>query len=284
MAPGYDNPSHLGTTRTISDGCLYCHSGIVSRKDGNDEKLIVLEMAINCERCHGAGAEHATLFKTRSISADADAAGSKTETDSRIVNPRRLERMEAESICAQCHLQGDFVVDAVGQSVWDFAPGERFEDTRNTYKVDGGVETSTGDVKTFVDHFDQLWQSACYQRSETLTCITCHDPHHTKTNLTASLVQNQHCIGCHNDEACGLDHDVRVRREQNDCFRCHMQRVESEVPHTATTNHRISISREVTKPAKTLDAGEILATIRRLHSPRTPETGCRRDVMIAQAL
>ncbi len=277
MAPGYDIVAHLGTTRTISDECLFCHAGLVTRKNGNDEKLVIHELAINCERCHGAGAEHAELYSAlKNDQAD-------RVKDAKIVNPHKLDRAEAESICAQCHLQGDISVDSEGHAVWDFQPGGLLSDTRVTYKIDKPTTTSDGATKTFVDHFDQLWQSACYQQSETLTCITCHDPHHTESELPSSVVQSQHCMSCHADEACGLAHEVRVEREQNVCFRCHMPRVDSEVPHTATTNHRIAIPSafEARVPSATDQAGQ--SSLRRLHSPLDPVQPDLRSRAIALA-
>src|ERR1700759_147642 len=64
--------------------CDGCHSV------GYDiETKTVVEWNVGCERCHGAGAKHAS-------------APSPTN----IVNPRRLDSTRANDVCMQCHSQG----------------------------------------------------------------------------------------------------------------------------------------------------------------------------------
>ncbi len=276
MAPGYDVKDHLGTTRVITQQCVFCHAGIIASQDQNDDQFAIHELAIGCERCHGAGKEHATLYENKPV--DASIA------DSKIVNPTNLDRVGSESICAQCHLQGDVVVEAKGKTIWDFVPGQPLEETRKVYKVDSPVSTTESSQagKTFTDHFDQLWQSECYKNTDTLTCVTCHDPHHTATDRPVSVVQNEHCMKCHADESCGLDRDIRIEREQNVCFRCHMPSVASEVPHTATTNHQIAV---YPKAATTEVANDRTHPIlRRLRSPNAPTSVDERSDVIANVL
>ncbi len=291
MAPGYDVKDHLGTTRVITDQCVFCHAGIIARESDNNERFSIQELAIGCERCHGAGSEHAKLYEakrenvtaTDSSVTDSPVTDSSV-TDTKIINPSHLDRHASESICAQCHLQGDIVVEAKGKTIWDFVPGEPLENTRKIYKVDK-PPTATGSAhveKTFVDHFDQLWQSECYKNSDTLTCITCHDPHHSVTDKPVSVVQTEHCMKCHTDEACKLEHDIRVEREQNVCFRCHMPSVASEVPHTATTNHQIAVYPRAATPEGNIELTS--STVRRLESPNAVDSVDQRSDSIAKAL
>jgi predicted CXXCH cytochrome family protein len=271
IAPGYDVPAHLGTTRLIADHCLFCHVNSLARKDGNDEKLVVTGDAIGCERCHGAGEQHAALFSSLTDLDD-------RPEDPRIANPGKLDRFAAESICAQCHLQGDAIVDAAGKSGWDFKPGERLDATRVDYKA----ENAGPDRKAFVDHFDQLWHSACYLNTSTLTCITCHDPHHAPTGETVEQIQIENCLKCHEDQSCSLELNVRVEREQNRCYRCHMPRTGSGVPHAATTNHRIGIYPGDSAEPPPTKSDHATTTLRRLVSPLDPrrdESSARDDAM-----
>ncbi len=274
MAPGYDFKVHSGMTRVIADECLFCHAGSVTQRLGNNEQFDVPATAIGCERCHGPGLSHATKFK---IGSDQSAFAKSNLENTEIVHPGKLSRSLAEAVCAQCHLQGDIVVQADGKSIWDFKPGEPLADTRIAYKID----SPKGDEKTFVDHFDQLWQSKCYLESDSLTCITCHDPHHVQNKDSAVADQQANCLKCHSDQACGLELVERQRQNENQCVACHMPKSASEVPHAATTNHLINI------PAATVKIPQRPQhiTLRKLYSPldEAAKTTSRRVELLATA-
>lgn len=235
MAPGYDEPNHLGSKRLITAECMFCHAGLLTQRDGNPNHLAIHELAIGCERCHGPGAAHTKLY--REIQAG-DLSAAPKEIDPLIVNPTKLSRRHSESICGQCHLHGDIVVYAPGKQVWDFAAGQDFAETRLHFKHD-----KLGDFKdSFTGHFDQMWQSQCYLQSETLTCVTCHDPHQEELNVDRVEWRRQQCNRCHaDDQQCGLPLDQRNERADNHCAQCHMPSIRSDVPHTSTTSHLIAV-------------------------------------------
>lgn len=235
MAPGYDEPNHLGFNRVITAECMFCHAGLLTQRNDNPNHLAVHELAIGCERCHGPGAAHTKLYEE--IQSGVLDAASK-EIDPLIVNPAKLSRRQSESICGQCHLHGDIVVYAPGKQVWDFAAGEDFAETRLHFKHD-----KLGEFKdSFTGHFDQLWQSQCYLQSETLTCVTCHDPHQEEPIVDLAEWRRQQCNRCHeDDQQCGLPLDQRMERADNSCTQCHMPSIESNVPHTSTTSHLIAV-------------------------------------------
>ncbi|TWU08063.1 tetratricopeptide repeat protein [Stieleria varia] len=236
MAPGYDQPNHFAMTRLIDADCLFCHAGLVSRRDNNPHKPIIHELAIGCERCHGPGEEHTRLYR--------DVATNKTEptevVDSKIVNPNELDRMQVESMCGQCHLQGDVVVHAAGKDIWDFVAGEDLAQTRVHYKNEPPGDFS----KVFTGHFDQMWQSPCYVQSETLTCVTCHDSHRSEPIADQVSYRRDQCNQCHADQGCAMPIADRETQCGNDCVSCHMPSIASEVPHTSTTSHLIAIYRD----------------------------------------
>ncbi len=233
MAPNYDREAHFGFTRMIHDECLFCHAGLVRRRNDNPYHPAIIELSIGCERCHGAGAEHAQLFRR----IESGELKSSTGLDPQIVNPKKLSRTQTESICGQCHLHGDVTANGPGAELWDFVPGNDFAETRVHFKSGAAGEFT----KAFTGHFDQMWQSACYQNSDSLTCTTCHDPHLSETITDRVKYRRDQCNLCHEDQPCGLPLDQRMAHGQNDCIKCHMPSVESDVPHTSTTSHWIAV-------------------------------------------
>ncbi len=193
------------------------------------------ELAIGCERCHGAGALH-----VRRHTSDRDSG--TDQIDHTIVNPGRLSRDLAEAICQDCYLNSDAQVPARGRALRDFRRGLPLEDFRHEYRLE-----SNQSAMTVVGHVEQLHFSRCYQASETLTCITCHHPHARST--TSSYRDT--CLKCHSAEACGVPATERARQSSNDdCTVCHMPQVSTDIPHFAFTHHGIGIHPKSPTPPK----------------------------------
>src|SRR5207247_1312553 len=91
----------------------------------------------------------------------------------------------------------------------------------------------------------QMHLSACYQGSETLSCLTCHDPHDNPPPVERLAHYRSVCLGCHAAESCTVDPDRRARESpDNDCVRCHMPRSDTDIPHFAFAHHRIGIHKQ----------------------------------------
>jgi len=227
MSPGYDTAVQQSFTRMIPENCLWCHAGQVETSAVSDFRLRLAENAIGCERCHGPGRAH-----VERQTAGATAA----KNDDSIVNPRRLSRSLSEAICQQCHLQGEIHIVGRGVRAADFRPGLALENFRCEFRVhkpDAGM--------TVVGHVEQLHQSACYRRSQTLTCVTCHDPHEPLAAADRSAHYRSVCISCHEDNGCRLPLSVRTEKSGDDCVHCHMPHANTEVPHVAFTHHHIGV-------------------------------------------
>ncbi|WP_236625836.1 multiheme c-type cytochrome [Rhodopirellula baltica] len=250
MSPGYDTPTHFGFSRQVTDDCLFCHAGSLSRVDGNRNVTVLHELAIGCERCHGGGQQHVDLANQLSANSP-DATDLDVAHDWAIVHPDELGRDAMESLCAQCHLQGDIQMFVRDADSWSFQPGQDLAATRLVYNV-GPPEKETGATK-FVGHFGQMHASECYLGSDRLTCVTCHDPHQRVDDANRESVHREHCLSCHTNEDCGEDLDIRMDKNENSCHQCHMPRSETEVPHVSITDHRIAIPSE---PADTEAATE----------------------------
>ncbi|QEG01093.1 Tetratricopeptide repeat protein [Stieleria maiorica] len=227
MSPGYDVPFHPGFGRKLSTECFFCHVGAVDRKRGNPNEFSILEEKIGCERCHGPGEKHVARYRENP---------KFTGADNTIVHPSKLSRELSEAICQQCHLQAAGKALRANRDEWDYRPGLPLTDFRIDYQYRLGDDTMR-----VVGHVEQLHQSKCYQQSESLTCITCHNPHQTVPAAAAIDHYRKICLSCHTDDSCGKPHAVRVADAQNDCSHCHMPAQGTEVPHTAFHHHRIGI-------------------------------------------
>jgi predicted CXXCH cytochrome family protein len=164
------------------------------------------------------------------------AKGSPT-IDYTIVNPAHLSRDLAEAICQQCHVSPSLAVAARGRKLADFRPGLRLQDFWHVYIPEGADQTMT-----VTGHVEQMHLSRCYQKSSTLTCMTCHDPHDEPRPEKQVAYYRSICLGCHMPERCTVDARRRQKESpDNDCVHCHMPRSPTEIPHLAFTHHRIGI-------------------------------------------
>jgi predicted CXXCH cytochrome family protein len=233
MSPGFDRPNHQGFERAADGSCLFCHVGRTTASRHDYQRLTVVEQPIGCERCHGPGSLHVAEER-------AARDGQRPAIDGprlTIVRPDRLTRSLREAVCAQCHLTAETGVMVRGRNMTDFRPGLPLSDFCVNYRLDEPASRMK-----VVGHVEQLRLSRCYQKSDTLTCTTCHDPHaSTRPDLKQARYLRV-CASCHSGEGCRLERAERLRRNpDNDCIACHMPRTKTDVPHVAFTHHRIGI-------------------------------------------
>jgi hypothetical protein len=228
MSPGFDRASHMGFRRLADQGCLVCHAGQVTAHDGNAFRPRIEQMTIGCESCHGPGSLHVERRTQSSATSD--------EEDLTIVNPRHLSRELSESVCASCHLRGTATVFRRGLGLNDMRPGLPLTDVR----IDYGLMDPSGEMEV-VGHVEQMRLSRCYTESQTMTCITCHDPHSQPTAAERVSFYRQACLQCHSDEDCGQPVLERLQVDKQDnCVTCHMPTTDTDIPHFAFTHHRIA--------------------------------------------
>jgi hypothetical protein len=245
MSPGYDIAKHWGFARPVTASCVACHAGRAEAADGTLHRIVFHEQVIGCENCHGPGSRHEALQK--------GPVRVPALEDRTIVNPGKLSRPLLEAVCAACHLSGPATVVLRGRRAADFRPGMPLTDYRVDYRFEGGKE-----LMTVAGHIGQLRQSACYQHSAELTCLTCHDPHAREKPSDRGAFYRQKCLGCHAIQSCSLDPAQRRAKDATDnCVACHMARGDTEIPHIAFTDHRIR-RRPTPRPADLGPGGALL--------------------------
>ncbi|TWU63434.1 cytochrome c3 family protein [Crateriforma conspicua] len=242
MSPGYEGNAHQAFERLIVKECVFCHVGQAQPDPQNELRFRVSEMRISCERCHGGGQSHAEVMTALD-------EGRDTDVEDTIVNPANLSRDAAEAVCQQCHLQAAMYVNATGQDVWDYRPGETLVANRTDFAIAGDGS------HRIVNHVEQLHDSRCYIESETMTCVTCHDPHHRESPTERVALYREACFQCHSNESCGVDLAVRQDRNRNDCSDCHMPSLPTRDVHAALHHHTIGVFDDQGRPRQNKQSG-----------------------------
>ncbi len=213
-------------SRSYSKGCIGCHStGIKSvNVDGNGEYMADLYPAsltlpddptywdfdhdgnkdltnVGCESCHGPGSKHVL------------AGGSP----SMIVNPANLDTIEANWVCAQCHIRPKSVPDSLHGYPYNETEGKQWipgsGDDFMAYWTDKSGRWPDGvHAKQHHQQWDDLEESGkpAFAFHE-VRCSECHDPHKNTSNkhqirdsitddgtvIATSNDNNTLCLACH---------------------------------------------------------------------------------------
>jgi Flp pilus assembly protein TadD len=225
MSPGYATLPAMELNHPVDSTCLFCHASRVqpTRKGtvNGFAGVPFLQNGVGCERCHGAGSDHV------------NGAGS-------MVNPATLTGARRDSICMQCHLEGEARIARAGRSEEDYRPGDLLSD----YLAIFVREDDAQERRAAVSHVESMALSLCKRKSgDALSCISCHDPHVQPGAGEKADYYRAKCLGCHAPKAVG--HHSR----QPDCTACHMPRMESaDISHTVVSDHRIVRARRADRP------------------------------------
>lgn len=230
MAPAYNEARQIPLNLPAYTSCLQCHtSGMQSPIKGSENEYptpLFTQNGVGCERCHGPGAVHArdaVLLKGASI-----------------LNPVKLPAAQRDSICMQCHLEGNVAIERAGRHAYDFRPGDILDDYVRHYVLVGDQSSGVGANS----QFEALAQSACKKKSgDVMSCMSCHDPHSSPPAGERSAYFRGKCLACH-----GAAFGARHHPENTDCTACHMpSSLSVDIAHTEVTDHRIQ-RRPATRP------------------------------------
>ncbi len=228
MNPGYDNPDHQGFRRRIGTDCMFCHDAYPTAEDK-------VPTGINCERCHGTGAQH----------------------------PSHLSPARQADVCNQCHLETTSsplpnAIVRYDRSPYSYEPGQPLADFKLFFDQAPKANEDRFEINSAAY---RLNLSACLLKSgEKLICTTCHNPHDLKHGAEGAQHYTAVCRQCH---AADLNRLVTAKKHtaSNDCTGCHMPKRRTEdVVHVVMTDHFI----QRRKPARDLlaDLAERVETYR----------------------
>jgi len=209
-SPGYtDNQVNYG--RLVGTRCYECHSSYIKELPFTTQSLhpevtfdkSSLVMGIDCERCHGPGANHVNFHtdypeqkKARYIATYAS-----------------LTRAQRIDMCAVCHSGNK---GRMLQSTFDFVPGDTLAKFKEPDFLNTFVDSAKLDVQT-----QMLEASKCFIQSK-MDCATCHNVHTNQRNDLAMFTQR--CLNCHNQAGhnfCKMAPALGAAIKSK-CLDCHM--------------------------------------------------------------
>jgi predicted CXXCH cytochrome family protein len=237
MAPNYGASRTMPAALPIDSNCLHCHASAVQvALPGARNRYAgapFLQGGIGCSACHGDAAKHLA-----------------EKGCGPIVNPAKLDTARRDSVCLQCHLEGNVAVYRAGRSLAGFRVGDDLSDYV-VYSVKAGANTGGGRA---VSQYEALLRSACKAGSgDKLTCTTCHDPHSSPSAEERVSYFRARCLSCHTGAKMATEHHP----EERDCAVCHMpSRNTADISHEQVTDHDIQRRPESSPIARFLNAGD----------------------------
>ncbi len=233
VAPGtdwwtsvYPNDNMQRPTGPLCDGC---HS-----VNYNIQTKAVTEWNVGCEKCHGPGMAHA-LHPSRA----------------NIVNPARLDFVQANNVCIQCHSQGRPLRNPIEGKYYDWPVG--FEVGKNLRDFWQLEEHKLGE-QSFTHFADGTSHKNRMQGNDFVTsqmythgvsCFSCHDVHGTDNYADLVKPANVLCLECHGPSSPNGPHAPTIEAHThhkagsagNDCVSCHMPKIEQTIADVNVRAH-----------------------------------------------
>jgi hypothetical protein len=210
-SPGAYYGDSVNFSRKIGQRCFECHSSYiqnipnenstVEKTEWMDKKSLVL--GIDCERCHGPGAQHVNFH----LQNPEEKLPMYMKKISSLPRERRMD------LCSVCHSGNSKIMI---NTTFDFKPGDTLSHFENGDKNPG--------LKKIDVHGNQaelLAGSQCFIKSN-IECSTCHSVH--DSGVKTVKMYSQACTSCHSEAkhnfckmAGQLGHVIN-----NNCIDCHM--------------------------------------------------------------
>jgi predicted CXXCH cytochrome family protein len=194
----------------------------------------VVEWNVGCERCHGPGSEHA-----------------EHPSRGNILNPARMEYVQANDTCIQCHSQGRPLTSPIEGKYYDwpvgFRPGLHLGDFWQLEQHTLGTATFThfaeGTAHKNRMQGNDFVQSVMYRRG--ITCFNCHDVHGTDNYAQLRKPANKLCLDCHGPLSLNGPRTATLEEHTHhkagspgsQCVACHMPKIETTIADVKVRAH-----------------------------------------------
>ena len=224
--PFYPADNMQRPTGPLCDGCHSVNYNIASKT--------VPEWNVGCERCHGPGSAHVARPVRESI-----------------INPGRLDYVQANDTCIQCHSQGQPLTNPIGGKYYDWPVGfhaglnlanfwklepHKLGETTFTHFPDGTAHKNRMQGNDFAT-------SLMYARG--VTCFSCHDPHGSENDAMLRQPGNSMCLACHGPNTQNGPHAATIEAHTHhaagspgsQCAACHMPKIEQTIADVNVRSH-----------------------------------------------
>ncbi|MEO8006121.1 MAG: c-type cytochrome [Betaproteobacteria bacterium] len=223
----YPEDNFQRPTGPLCDGCHSVNYDIETKK--------VTEWNVGCERCHGPGAEHV-----------------KRDGHGAIANPSKMNYVEANDVCVQCHSQGQPITNPIKGKYYDWPVGfhvgiNKLSDVWKLEEHKLGEQTFThfpdGTAHKNRMQGNDFVQSLMYARG--VTCFSCHDVHGTEHDAVLWKPAKSLCMDCHGPESPNGPHAPTIEQHThhksgsagNECIECHMPKIEQTIGDVNVRSH-----------------------------------------------
>ena len=206
--------------RPTGPTCDGCHS-----VDYNIHTKQVVEWNVGCERCHGPGSTHA-----------------EHPTRSNIISAARMNPVDANDTCIQCHSQGRPLASPIEGKYYDWPVGYNVGlKLKDFWQLEehGLGEASFTHFPDGTAHKNRMQgndyvQSVMYRRG--VTCASCHDTHGTENYAQLRKPANKLCLDCHGPMSPNGPRAATLAEHTHhkdgsagsECIACHMPKIETE--------------------------------------------------------
>ncbi len=238
----------------MTRGCVSCHLSQAYREVGPEGvRNARVDLSINCEACHGAGAEHVRRRR----------AG---RTDEVYRDLSKLGSVEESRVCGGCH--------GFQLKRYVFPPADdQLPQIFVTSLINGSLRPDGTQHLTSYQYPGHVLSAGF--RGKILRCKDCHAPHglearNKQGESAVGALSNKQCTGCHEE----LDSPRPASRHSHHsasvrCVDCHMSYSfigDDDRRKQRTSDHSISIPH----PQETIDLGDPNAC-NTCHDKKTPQ-------------
>src|SRR4029450_8430832 len=227
-------------TGPLCDGCHSVNYDIATKK--------VTEWNVGCERCHGPGSEHVAH-----------------QGRPNIIDPAKLNYVQANDVCIQCHSQGQPVKNPIQGKYYDWPVGfhvgknlvdfwrleeHRPGETSFTHFADGTGHKNRMQGNDFL-------QPLIYRRG--VTWFNWHDVHGTANNGDLIKPGCELCLNCNGPSSRNGPRGTTIEAHTHhpaesagsDCVSCHMPKIEQTIADINVRSHTFNfITPEMTDQYK----------------------------------
>jgi predicted CXXCH cytochrome family protein len=224
--PHYPPDNMHRPTGPTCDGCHSVNYDIQTKQ--------VTEWNVGCEKCHGPGSGHA-----------------QHPLRENILNPARMDYVQASDSCIQCHSQGRPLTNPIEGKYYDWPVGYRvgsklqdywqleehaLGETTFTHYPDGTGHKNRMQGNDFV-------QSVMYRRG--VTCFSCHDVHGTGNYAQLRKPGDEICMDCHGPLSLNGPRTATIEEHTHhkkgspgsSCISCHMPKIEVTIADVKVRSH-----------------------------------------------